>query len=66
MILYFMSEKLRSADALEMGRQAYGCQFCILWNIAISMSLVSHSFSYMDISSFACLKGADNTFFTLC
>ena len=51
-----MFEKLCSADSVEMGIDpAYGCQFCRLRNNAISMSLVSNSFSYMDKSSFGYL-----------
>ena len=51
-----MSEKLRSADAGEMGIDKHMvASLCRLGNNAISMSLVSNSFSCMDISSFACL-----------
>ncbi len=48
----FMSEKLRSADAAEMGIDKHMVtSLCRLGNNAISMSLVSNSFSCMDISS---------------
>ena len=53
-----MSEKLRSADAVEMGIDKHMVtSLCRLGNNAISMSLVSNSFSCMD--------GADDTFSTL-
>ena len=39
---------------------------CRLGNNAISMALVSNSFSCKDISSYGCLIGADNKFSTLC
>ena len=47
-----MSEKLSSADAVEMriDKHMVVC-LCRLENNAISMSLVSNSFSCMDISS---------------
>ena len=49
----FMSEKLRSADVVEMGIDKHMvASLCRLRNNAISMSLVSNSFSCMDISSF--------------
>ena len=49
----FMSEKLRSADAVEMGIDKHMvASLCTLGNNAISMSLVSNSFSCIDISSF--------------
>ena len=52
-----MSEKLNSADAVEMGIDKHMvASLCRLGNNAISMSLVSNSFSCMDISSFGCLK----------
>ena len=52
-LFFFMSEKLRSADALEMGIDKHMVtSLCRLGNNAISMPLVSNSFSYMDISSF--------------
>ena len=52
----FMSEKLHSADAVEMGIDKHMvASLCRLGNNAISMSLVSNSFSCMDISSFGCL-----------
>ena len=52
-----MSEKLHSVDAVEMGIDKYMvASLCRLGNIAISMSLVSNSFSCMDISSFGCYK----------
>ena len=51
-----MSEKLRSTDAVEMGIDKHMVVgLCGLGNNAISMSLVSNSFSCMDISSFGCL-----------
>ena len=62
----FMSEKLCSAGAVEMGIDKHMvASLYRLGNNAISMSLVSNSFSCMDISSFCCL-GADDTFSTLC
>ena len=52
----FTSEKLRSADAVEMGIDKHMvASLCRLGNKAISMSLVSNSFSCMDISSFGCV-----------
>ena len=52
----FMSEKLISTDAVEMGIDKHMvASLCRLGNNAISMSLVSNSFSCMDISSFGCL-----------
>ena len=52
----FMSEKLCSADAVEMGIVKHMvASLRRLGNKAISMSLVSNSFSCMDISSFGCL-----------
>ena len=49
----FMSEKLRSTDVVEMGIDKHlVASLCRLGNIGISMSLVSNSFSCMDISSF--------------
>ena len=52
----FMSEKLRSADAVEMGIDKHMvASLYRLGNNAISMSLVSNSYSCMDISSFGCL-----------
>ena len=54
--LNFMTEKLCSVDAVEMGIDKHMvASVCRLWNNAISMSLVSNSFSCMDISSFGCL-----------
>ena len=51
-----MSEKLCPADAVEMGIDKHMvASVCRLGNNAISMSLVSNSFSCMDISSFSCL-----------
>ena len=51
--IYFMSEKLRSADAVEIRIDKHMvASLCRLGNNAISMSLVSNSFSCMDISSF--------------
>ena len=48
-----MSEKLRSADAIEMGMDKHMvASLCRLGNNAINMSLVSNSFSCMDISSY--------------
>ena len=52
----FMSEKLVSTDAVEMGIYKHMVtSLCRLGNNAISMSLVCHSFSGMDVSSFGCL-----------
>ena len=53
----FMSEKLYSTDVIEMGIAKHMvASSCRLGNNnAISMSLVSNSFSCMDISSFGCL-----------
>ena len=52
----FMPEKLRSADAEEMGIDMHMvASLCRLGNNAISMSLVSNSFSCMDISPFGWL-----------
>ena len=52
----FISEKLRSTDAVEMRIDKHMvASLCRLGNNAISMSLVSNSFSCMDISSFGCL-----------
>ena len=50
-ILYnFMSGKHSSADAVEMGIDKHMiASLCRLGNNAISMSLVSNSFSCMDI-----------------
>ena len=57
-----MSEKLRSADAVEMGIDKHMvASLYRLGNNDISTSLVSNSFSCMDISSFGCR--ADDTFF---
>ena len=54
--LNFMSEKLHSADAVEMGiDEQMVASLCILGINAISMSLVSNCFSCMDMSSFGCL-----------
>ena len=48
-----MSEKLCSADTVEMGIDKYMVSsLCRLGNNAISMSLVSNSYSCMDISAF--------------
>ena len=45
-----MSVKLCSADAVEMGVDKHMvASICRLGNNAISMSLVSNSFSYVDI-----------------
>ena len=53
----FISEKFRSADAAEMGIDKHiVASLCRLRNNAVSMSLVSNSFSCMDISSFGFLK----------
>ena len=50
-----MSEKLCSADAVEIGIDEHMvASVCRLGNNAICMSLVSNSFSCMDISSFGC------------
>ena len=52
----FIPEKLRSADAVEMGIDKHmAASLCRLENNAISMSLMNNSFSCMDISSFGCL-----------
>ena len=49
----FMSEKLHSADVVEMGIDKHMvASLCRLGNNAISMPLVSNSFSCKDISSF--------------
>ena len=49
-----MSEKLCSADTVEMGIDKHMvASLCTLGNNAISMSLVSNSFSCMNISSLA-------------
>ena len=54
--LDFMSKKLCSADAVEMGIDKHMiASLCRLENNAIGMPLVSNSFSCMDISSFGCL-----------
>ena len=54
--LNLMSEKLFSADAVEMGIDKHMvASLCRLGNNAISMPLVSNSFSCMDITSFGCL-----------
>ena len=51
----FMSEKLCSTDAVEMGIDKHMVSsLCRLGNRAIYMSLVSNSFSCMDTSSFGC------------
>ena len=51
-----MSDKLHSTDAVEMRIVKHMvASLCRLGNNAISMSLVSKSFSCMDISSFGCL-----------
>ena len=50
-----MSEKLCSADAVEMGIDKHMvASLCRLENNAISVSLVCNSFSCMDMSSFGC------------
>ena len=52
----FMSEKLCSTDDVEMGIDKHVvASLCRLGNNTISMSLVSNSFSCMDISSFGCV-----------
>ena len=52
----FMSEKLCSPGAVEMGIDKHMVvSLCRMENTAISMSLVSNSFSCMDISSFGFL-----------
>ncbi len=52
----FMYEKLRSADAVEMGIDKHMiASLCRLGNKAINMSLLSNSFSCMDISFFGCV-----------
>ena len=51
-----MSEKLCSADAVEMGIDKYMvASLCRYGNNVISMSLVSNFFSCIGISSFVCL-----------
>ena len=64
----FMSEKLFSADAVEMGIDKHMvASLCRLGNNAVSRSLVSYSFSCMDISSFGCLINKELTIhFPLC
>ena len=53
----FMSEKLLSADAVEMGIDKHMvASLCRLEDNVISMSLMSNFFSCMDISSFGCFK----------
>ena len=55
-LINFMSEKLHSADAVEMGIDKHMvASLCRLGNNAISMSLVSNSFSCIDIASSGCL-----------
>ena len=55
----FMPEKLCSADVVEMVIDKHMvASLCSLGNNAISMSLVSNSFSCMAISSFGCLIGS--------
>ena len=50
-----MSEKLCSADAIEMGIDKYMVgSLCRLVKDALSMSLVSNSFSCMDVSTLGC------------
>ena len=59
-----MYEKLSSADAVEMGLDKHMfASLCREGNNAISMSLVSNSFSCMDISYFGYLIRSDDTFF---
>ena len=53
----FKSEKLCFTDAVEMEIDEHMvASLCRLGNNAISMSLVSNSFRYMDISFFGCYK----------
>ena len=53
----FMSEKLCSTDGIEMGIDKHMvASLCKLGNNAISMSLVSNSFSCTDLYSFGCLN----------
>ncbi len=60
----YMSEKLCSADAVEMGIDKHMvASLYRLGNNAISMSLVSNSFSCMDTSSFGCLIRSWRYFF---
>ena len=60
-----MSEKLRPADTVKMGIDKHiAASLCRSVNNAISMLLVSNSFSCMEISSFGC--GTDDTFSALC
>ena len=50
-----MSEKLHSADAVDVGIDKHMvASLRRLGNNAINMSLVSNPISYMDISSFSC------------
>ena len=50
-MINFISKKLRSADAIEMEIDKHMvASLCRLGNNAISMSMVSDSFSCMDIS----------------
>ena len=52
----FLSNKLRSTDVVEMGIDKHMvASLCRLGNDAISMSLVSNSFSCRDISPLGCL-----------
>ena len=63
----FMSEKLCSADAVKMRIDKYMvASLCRLGNNAISMSLVSNSFSCMNISSFSCVNKELMIHFPLC
>ena len=51
-----MSVELGFADAVEMGMGKHMvASLYRLRNTALSISLLSNSFSYMDISSFSCL-----------
>ena len=51
-----MSDEFRSTDAVEIGIYKHMvASLCRMGNNAISMALVSNSFSCMDISSFGCL-----------
>ena len=63
-----MSEKLCSVVAIEMGIDKHMvASLCRLGNNVISMSLVSNSFSGIDISSFGCLINKEQTIrFPLC
>ena len=62
-----MSEKLRSTDAVDLGidKHMITSLYRLGYN-AISMTLVSNSFSSIGYIIFWLFKGADDTFSTLC